>query len=345
MISISPYPCINRYNSSGLAKPCLKERTVPNFGGSDVTEILTKGDAALNENRLDDALNLYQEAYNKAPDNVEINRKLGKTYQKLKDYNSAEEQYKKYLSVNKNDTDTWIDLGEVQRQLAKYQEAISSFETALSLDANNDLARRSILEAENNKLSCFSPQKAYDEKQAYAQKNLQEALNMTVEYMTPEYMQDLEDVQIKFGKTASMGGTSNIAQYENGIRTITVSDSYKYAAPQVIAAYLVHESVHAKDKDPYTSIREEQDAYQTATQFWIKYSNGVKDPEMDYAAGLYSKSPSDLSKRVEEIYLLRDPSIAKTSPNHPPEKKFNFSFNFMHKNAATQPIKQYNVIA
>lgn len=339
MISITSYPRTNRLinNNAGF------KQTMQIFKGTDITGLIEAGDKALNENRLNDALNAYNEAIKKSPDNVVLNKKLAKTYQNLKNYPSALENYKKYLEQNKEDSEVWILLGEVQRQMALYQDAKKSFETALSLDPQNDLAKRSILETENNILSCFSPQRAYQEQLSYAHNNLQTALNMAVNYLTPEYMKDLEDVQIKFGKTASMNGTSNIAQYENSIKTITVSNEYKYAAPQVIAAYLVHESVHAKDKDAYTSIYEEQDAYEVATNFWLKNSNGVKDPEMDYAVELYKQSPEKLRNRVAEIYTLRDPDIAQTSPNHPPEKKFNF--NLKKSKAANQPIKEYSAIA
>ena len=341
LISISSYCDIKNNNYKKGFVP--NRQKINNFCGANVFDILAQGDKALNENRIEEALKYYQEALRLAPDNTEINRKLGKTYHKLKEYDLAEENFKIYLKSNEKDAEAWIELGESQRQKAAYKEAKKSFEKALSIEPKNDLARRSILETENNILSCFSSQKAYEEKQEYSQNNLKEALKMAVEYMTPAYMQDLANVQIKYGETASMGGTSNIAQYEDAIKTITISNAYKYASPQVIAAYLVHESVHAKDADPYTSVREEQDAYEIATKFWIKYSNGVNDPEMDYAADLYKKSPSKLRDRVEEIYVLRDPSIAKTSPNHPPGKK-NF-FNFSKQNTASQSIKKYDVIA
>ena len=230
-----------------------------------------------------------------------------------------------------------------QRQNGQYKKALASFEKAKSLDNSNDLANRSILETKNNILSIYNPERARAEKQAYAAQNLRTALNMTVQYMTPQFMQGLEDVVIEFGKTASMGGTTNIAQYENYKSKITVSDTYTYAAPQVIAAYLAHESVHAHDKDPYTSVREEQDAYQVATKFWIQNSNGVSDPEMDYAAELYQQSPATLNSRVAEIYKLRDPNIAETSPNHPPKKLFYF--NTTKKKAASQSLQTYDVIA
>ena len=337
MISISPVnlPNINSVNS--------KNKAVCRFSGADVSEIILKGDKALNENKYNEALNAYQQALDMAKEDVSINKKLGKAYYHLKDYNNAEANYKIYLSQNSQDAEAWIELGEAQRQKALYKDALESFKTALNIEPANDLARRSILETENNILACYSPDRAYQEKQVYSMQNLQKALKLAVDYLTPEYMKDIASVNIKFGETAAMGGTSNIAQYENWNNTITLSSSYKYAAPQVIAAYLVHESVHAKDNDPYTSVREEQDAYEIATKFWIKHSNGVQDPEMDYAADLYKQSPSALKNRVEEIYTLRDPDIAQTSPNHPPKKIFHF--NKTNKNAATQSLKKYDYIA
>lgn len=336
MISISSFPNIKTYSN---------QRNVfrPAFNGENIDVLLETGDKALNENKTQEAIETYKKALSTAPENTTINRKLARAYNKLKDYKSAEENFKLYLSNHEDDSEGWTELGEVQRQQGKYNEASDSFRKALNLDNTNDFTKRSILEAKNNELSIFSPDKANTEKLTYAQQNLQEALQLAVNYLTPEYMKDISDVQIKFGQTASMGGTSNIAQYENAIKTITISNEYKYAAPQVIAAYLVHETVHAKDKDAYTSIREEQDAYQAATKFWIENSNGVKDPEMDYAAELYKKSPETLNNRVEEIYVLRDPSISKTSPNHPPQKKT--FFNFYKNNAASQPLTTYQTIA
>lgn len=339
MFSIKPYS----NNSVYYQNKCTPNRSVQSFAGYDVSDLLSKGDNALNSNNYDEALKNYKLANKRNPDEIQTYRKLGKTYFHLKDYASSQANFKIYLENRPDDVDTWIELGETQRQQGSYQQALTSFEKAKSLDSSNDLANRSILETKNNIISIYNPQRAKEERVEYANKNLKAALDMTVQYMTPEYMKKISDVVVEFGKTASMGGTPNIAQYENYKNKITVSDTYTYAAPQVIAAYLSHESVHAHDKDPYTSIREEQDAYQVAAKFWKEYSNGVSDPEMDYALGLYEKSPATLNSRVAEIYKLRDPDIAETSPNHPPKKIFHI--NQSKKKVASQAIKTYDVIA
>ena len=339
MISINSYPIVKNYNlyNKNSAK------TVNTFGGTDVSDYISKGDKALNENQFDEALKSYKTANKQDPSNNKIYKKLAKTYFHMKDYASAQMHYKTYLENAPEDSDGWIEYGETQRKAGFYQKAIESFEQAKKIDPSNDLAQRSILETKNNIVAIYSPERAQKEKNEYAAKNLMRALQMTINYMTPEYMKDLENVQVLFGETASMGGTPNIAQYENHKKAITVSDSYIYAAPQVIAAYLTHESVHAKDEDAYTSVHEEQDAYEVATKFWINHANGIGDPEMDYAANLYKQSPQTLRNRVEEIYKLRDPSIAQTSPNHPPDKFFHWGTK--KNQAASQAIKEYNVIA
>lgn len=73
-------------------------------------------------------------------------------------------------------------------------------------------------------------------------------------------------------------------------------------------------------------MREEQDAYQASIEFWIAHNNGQKDPELDYAAGLYKDNPETLRKKVGQTYRSRDASIPDYSPNHiPPEKQGFFS--------------------
>jgi tetratricopeptide (TPR) repeat protein len=314
------------------------------FSGADISDLLSKGDRALNENRLEEALQAYTQANQKNPQEIIVYKKLGRTYHNLKDYKKAEENYQIYLTSKPSDDESWIEIGEVQRQKGSYQNAVESFQKALSINPKNDLASRNLLETKNYIKGIYYPEQARKEKEEQATKNLRDALNMTTAFLGEAYMKDLADVQFIFGQTAQMNGTSNIAQYENGKKTITVSNEYKYAAPQVIASYLVHESTHAHDKDGYTSVYEEQDAYDVQTRFWLRHSQGVQDPEMDYAADLYKKSPDTLRNRVEEIYKLRDPDIEMTSPNHPPDKKSHF-WHRKSSAAASQGIKEYSVIA
>ena len=119
-------------------------------------------------------------------------------------------------------------------------------------------------------------------------------------------------------------------------------DDFVYANPTLVATYIVHENIHAKDNDPYTSIREEQDAYRAQCEFWLKHGQGIEDPEMDFVVGLYKKSAEDLDKRVAEIYHLRDKNIPETSYNHPPANKKLAATTSL--SGSGQPLKAYDII-
>ena len=177
MLSIKTYSVINRNYTFSSGK------TVP-FKGEDVTELLEQGDKALNENRPEDALNIYIQAKNKNPDNIIVYRKLGKAFLNIKSYKSAQDNYKKYLDEAPNDSDAWIDYGDALRKDGLYKNSITAYEKAIEIDKGNDLAKRNIMEAKNSLLAVYSPQKARIEKDLYASENLKKALQITADYLS-----------------------------------------------------------------------------------------------------------------------------------------------------------------
>ena len=58
------------------------------FWGTDVSDLMSNGDKALNENRFDEALKYYSEAKEKNSEEIQVYKKLGKTYANLKKYNT-----------------------------------------------------------------------------------------------------------------------------------------------------------------------------------------------------------------------------------------------------------------
>lgn len=303
-----------------------------------------EGDELLKTNNFDAAISKYNKSIEINPEAKETYLSLGKAYKGKEDYPNAASNIEIYLKENPQDTGAIVLLGDCYRKQGHYGKAIEQFSNASSIDSSDDEAKRNYLETKNQIQACYDPIGAAQAKRKQALSNLSTALGMAKKYLSPDFMKDMGNLTIVFDKTASLGGTPNIAQYEHSKRKMTVTDSYVYAAPQLVAAYMVHEFVHAKDKDSYTSINEEQDAYKKETEFWIQNSNGVKDPEMDYAAELYKQSPSTLDSRVAEIYKLRDPSIAKISPNHPPGNTKLASTSLNQTNSG-QPLQNYEIIS
>lgn len=350
VISITP---INNQKSVPFSKAETKQKQdnkalvdaiLSSTGVQDSKKFAEEGSEFLKRNEFDNAINSFKKSIELRPEFSDTYYDLAKSYKYNEDYDNAIPTFEKYLESKPNDVEANILLGECYNQQGFYNKAKVQFVKATSLDANNDLAKRNLLETQNLILGCYDPATAMNEKRQQSINNLNKAISMAKEHLSAGYLKDLADITVAFDKTALMGGTSNIAQYEHSKRKITVTDKYVYASPQLICSYLVHEFVHAKDKDPFTSVTEEQDAYRKATEYWLEHSRGTKDPEMDYAADLYKTSPKTLDDRVCEIYMLRDPKIAKVSPNHPPSSQ-KAAAGYLNELNCGQPIRTYDVIS
>lgn len=289
-----------------------------NFQGNsqEFKKYTEQGNTFLKTGRFDEAIAMLKKAHELDKKDKDTNLKLARAYTYKKQHKQAIPHFENYLAQSPEDLEIQTLLGISYRETGKYNDAKKKFNDVLEKDTDYDFARRSLLETENWQLGVFNPKKAFQERQATADKNLRLAFEQAQQYLPADYFSDLGDVSISFDTTAKMGGRSNIAQYEHQKRKISVTSDYIYASPNLVTSYLIHEFVHAKDNDPYTSIKEEQDAYRVQAEYWLKNSNNVKDPEMDYATSLYKQSPKALADRVAEIYKLRSPGISETSNGH-----------------------------
>lgn len=279
-----------------------------------------------------------------------VYKNLGNDFVNNNDYKSAIESYKKSISLDNTYADAYYNLAKAYYHTEKFEQAKITYENlvklipdnveyranlascylktgdiknariqvekALLLDKNYDPVHRILKEIELENMRRFSDKLAQTKIYAQEKENIANALKLVKTYYPKEVIDKVADVRVMFDTTEKMQGYSNIAQYENYNNRIVISNEYLWAAPEVVAAYLVHEIIHASDRDAYTSIKEEQDAYEESVKYWGKFNNGVKDPELDYAYDLYKQEPSLLAQRVRQIYKSRDNQIAEFSPNH-----------------------------
>ncbi len=302
-----------------------------------------KADNYLQKGDFSNAITDYESYLQRNIADSETNLNLAKAYTYDEQYSKAIPYFQNYLRANPNDIECITMLGESYKKSGMISQAIECFNKALSIEPNYDYARRNLLDAQNLKLSLVDPQKASEEKYNTAIRNLTEAIKIAKSFLPKGYTNNMKDLTVSFDKTAKMGGRSNIAQYEHNKRKISVTDEYTYADPRLTGAYIIHEFVHGKDNDPYTSIREEQDAYRIQAQYWVKNSKDIYDPEMDYVADLYKQSSATLDNRVAEIYKLRDPNIAEISYNHPPSSNTKISKSDL-KHSQNKPLRAYDII-
>lgn len=319
----------NFNNNSAFSSPSFKSALTDKVNGIDVfwqsqsfidqkqAEMLKKaGNECVKNNQYKKAIDLYKKAIEIKPDYADVYYNLAKSYRSIGEINNAIGTYNKLLELSPNDVEALVYLGKCYKDLNQYSEANKYYRKALEIDPKYDLATRSLKESENLNLAKMNPILAKTQKEQYAKENLNNSLDIVKTCAPAELYNCLSDINFVFDRTNTLSGHQNIAQYEHDKRRITIDSGYIWAAPQVIASYIIHEAVHAKDYDGYTSVKEEQDAYRESVKFWLAHNNGIKDPEMDYAASMYLINPENLDNAVEDIYTSRDASIPKVSPNH-----------------------------
>jgi tetratricopeptide (TPR) repeat protein len=308
----------------GYAKPAIQATQIPDSlvlspAASELSEAKKYkelGNQKASQNDYKGAIDYYKKSTEIKPDFVDAYYNLGKAYKTINDTDNAIKSFSRYLELEPQNIEIMANLGQCLKEKKQYNQAENYFKKVLEIDPKFDMASRELKETENLRLELASPKYAQMRKFEQSRKNLNDSLALVKKYYPPQVMKELGNVSFSFDKTSALSGHSNIAQYENYNNKIIVTDKYTWAAPEVVAAYMVHEVIHGKDRDPYTSVKEEQDAYEESVKFWKNFNNGIKDPEMDYALDLYNQSPTDLANKVAEIYTTRDDSIPKYSPNH-----------------------------
>lgn len=343
MISLLPVQTVNSKKPSFSAKLTVLSSTIPKARTvSDNESARTNADNYMKQGQFDKAIDFYKQALECDSENLETHLSIAKTYTYNNQHKEAIPHLEKFVNAKSDDIENITLLGECYKKSGNYSKAEQCFKDALLIEPHYDYAKRNLLDNQNLRLACINPTKAQQERYTTAVKNLTEAVKIAKNFLPKGYTKDMKDLSVTFDRTAKMGGRSNIAQYEHNQRKISITDEYTYANPKLTGAYLIHEFVHGKDNDPYTSIREEQDAYRVQAQFWTQKVNDVYDPEMDYVADLYKQSASSLDERVAEIYRQRDPGIPDISNNHPPSA-LKVSARSL-SSAADQPIKAYDII-
>lgn len=262
------------------------------------------------------AIELYKESLRYDPNYTDVLYNLGRTYRDTGDLDSAIVTFKKLLAIQPKDYESRTLLGEFYEEKGNLEEAIKEYKSVIDTEPLYDYARRNYYSVRVKRIALTRADKAEQITQEAAKRNLDMALQL-IQDNAPDYIKtNLEGLTIAFGLTEEVNKYENLAQYENSNLRILVSNKLIFAHPAVIATYLVHEAVHAGDRDPITSVREEQDAFQEMTKFWMNIHNGLIDPDLTLAMNLYMIQPGKLDDKVADLYIRRDPNIRMVSPNH-----------------------------
>jgi hypothetical protein len=217
-------------------------------------------------------------------------------------------------------------LGEFYEKLGDTQSAKHCYMTILHAKPDFDPARRNL-----HYLLYLDQQRFYPDtiRPLIATQNREvihkarELLNQyfTVHHPNPVLRQLATHMPIVFEQTQVVGDTANLAEYDPRRHVVRLQPKMLFSTANVVAAYLVHELIHALDGSYQTSILEEQDGYRELARFWRVYQGAENDPTLDRALELYGISADRLDQEIRRVYTILRPDIAERSPGHglPPD--------------------------
>jgi tetratricopeptide (TPR) repeat protein len=97
-------------------------------------ELIESGNEALKSGKFDLALNFYQKAAEKEPQNKIINALIGEAHMQMRQFPQAEAAFRKQIDRNKFDQFGYYNLGRVLWQEQKLDDAAKAFQQQLDID-------------------------------------------------------------------------------------------------------------------------------------------------------------------------------------------------------------------
>ena len=267
------------------------------------------------------AVQAYQMAITTKPIYTDAYYNLAQTFKILGQIPQAIATMTSMLFINPNDHDGRVTLGEYYERIGDTQSAKRLYMQVLMSKPNFDPAKRNL-----SYLIHMDQLKSYPETASEIIKTAQKEVIFKARALLKNYYSSFsidpelaklsQSIPIVFSTTQVVENTENIAEYDHSKRAIRLQSKMMFSSPNVIAAYLAHELVHAKDNDAETSIMEEQDGYRALAKFWNVFKNTEVETNLDRALKLHTESQARLDHEVRHLYTMRNPVIAEHSPGH-----------------------------
>ena len=106
----------------------------------NIKKLFKKGINLMADEKLDDAIEVFEQALRIEPDNIEILMKLGYARFHLEDYNDALKVYDKILEIDVTNPEAWNLKGLVHYEQRKYSQALDAVNKAIDSDKTYGMA-------------------------------------------------------------------------------------------------------------------------------------------------------------------------------------------------------------
>mmetsp|Transcript_7001 Transcript_7001/g.12252 ORF Transcript_7001/g.12252 Transcript_7001/m.12252 type:complete len:832 (-) Transcript_7001:26-2521(-) len=130
---------VRKNNGGGNADPATMRRKAQK---RQAIQLFNKGIEFANSGRHDEAISMYKKALELDPRHVGSLTNLGVAYINKKDYDSAIQQFLLVCEQRPSDANNFVNVGVAYANKKDYKSALNSFEKALKLDPNHDVAKQ-----------------------------------------------------------------------------------------------------------------------------------------------------------------------------------------------------------
>lgn len=322
--AIYSYPS-SPYYQTGQVYPATQTVDSPNSSAllkkMQARHFKEMGNELLRLHLMPQAVNAYENAILSDPSYTDAYFNLSQTFKMAGDIPKAAWWMTNLLFINPSDHDSRVLLGELYERMNLRPWAKRMYMQVLNAQPNFDPAKRNLNFLLYQDQMRTHPETGMELYKTTEKELVFKARSLIKQYhlltQAPEERKKLVDtVPIVFEPTQVMDNTENIAEYDHAKGVIRIQPKMLFSSPNVVAAYLAHELIHAQDQDGETSIQEEQDGYRELVLFWQRFKNAEAEPNLDRALKLFEENPSQLDEEVKRLYTMRNPLIAEKSPGH-----------------------------
>jgi tetratricopeptide (TPR) repeat protein len=153
----------------------------------DITTLLNKGHAALNEQQFNESLSYFDKVLQIQPSNLEALNGKGVILANLNEFNESMKYFDKALQIQPNNLDALNNKGAALIKLGKFNESLSYFDKVLQIQPSNLIAlsnKKVVLD----RASSFIMTGNINKFTFFCQIQIRNSAGQLVSYMEPQYV-------------------------------------------------------------------------------------------------------------------------------------------------------------
>jgi stress-induced-phosphoprotein 1 len=107
-------------------------------------EAKERGNVAFRANDYPTAIQEYEEAIKRDPNNAPYHNNLAAALQKIGDFNGAKREVEKSLELDRNYVKAWAKKGDIEFFMKEYHKALDSYRAGLQIEPENSLCKQGL---------------------------------------------------------------------------------------------------------------------------------------------------------------------------------------------------------